>query len=777
MKAVEIATKNHVSSDDIIGVCKELGIPYSNPETEFSDNDVFLVEKKIETIKKIKAQETLQLLAKKNKKEPSGKKIKLKRKVRIPTKEQPIQTTFTNKTIKQKENKEKETPIIHDKKVETKKVETKKPDKKINKFDTKPSKPSSKDSSTKKKKTKEKDYKKKQKYKTDEKYYSNKKPRQLLEKVENKKEEPLPPKQITITETISVGNLSKKLNVKAKDVISKLMKLGMMATINEIIDAETAEILAAEYNTDIKIISLFDETIIKLNEEDKLEDRKTRPPIVTVMGHVDHGKTKLLDSIRKSNIVYKEFGGITQHIGAYKVTIRDNKISFIDTPGHEAFTAMRARGAKVTDIVILVIAVNDGVMPQTIEAINHAKDANVPTIVALNKIDLSGANPQKIKQELSKFDLNPEEWGGSTLFCEISAKHNTNINELLELILVQAEILELKYNPNIKAKGTVIESRLDTGKGPIATIMIQDGILKTGSSFVVGIQSGKIRAMFDDHGRQIDEAPASTPVEILGISDVPSAGDPFQVVESEKYAKQVAQKRKDLKKHELGKTVKRVTLEDLNELIKEGEIKELRIIIKSDVDGSSQTLRESLLKLSTGEVKVKIVHAGSGGINESDVMLASASNSILLGYNVRASSKVSETAQREGVTIQYYNIIFDAIDAIKSSLIGMHAPEIKEKVVASGEVKEIFKISQIGTIAGSILQSGKLNKKNKIRLIRDNIVIYDDEIKTLRRFKNDVNEIEINQEFGFTLTSYNDIKVGDTFEAYTMIEEMKNIQL
>jgi translation initiation factor IF-2 len=553
------------------------------------------------------------------------------------------------------------------------------------------------------------------------------------------------------------------------------MKLGVMATINQIIDSETAEILAAEYKTEVKVVSLFEETVIKINEVEKPEDVVTRPPVVTIMGHVDHGKTKLLDTIRKTNVVDQEFGGITQHIGAYKIFIKNHYITFLDTPGHSAFTTMRARGASVTDIVVLVVAVNDGVMPQTIEAINHAKDANVPTIVALNKIDLPDANPQKVRQELSNYGLAPEEWGGNTLYAEISAKNNLNIDKLLELILIQAEILELKANPKIMAKGTVLESRIDRGRGSVPTILVQQGTLKVGDPFVVGVCSGRVRAMFDDRGNPIDEALPSTPVEVLGITGIPSAGDPFQVVESDKYSKQISQKRQELKRVETAKKIKKVTLENLNEMIKEGEIQELKIIIKADVDGSVQALQEELEKLSTGDIRVKVIHGGTGTINESDVMLASASNAIVIGYHIRPTTKIADLAEKESVSIKLFNIIFEATNSIKAAMVGMLKPDFKEEYAGSGEVKEIFKMSKLGTIAGSIVTKGKVQRTNRIRLIRDGIVIYDGKLKSLKRYQDDVSEVGTNQECGFTIDGFNDIKAGDTFEAYTIVEVAKTL--
>ncbi len=553
------------------------------------------------------------------------------------------------------------------------------------------------------------------------------------------------------------------------------MKLGVMATINQAIDSDTAAILAAEYNAEVGVVSLYDETVIKSEQEDRAEDNINRSPVVAVMGHVDHGKTRLLDSIRKTNVIDSEHGGITQHIGAYTVSIKGKKITFLDTPGHAAFTTMRARGAKITDIVILVVAANDGVMPQTIEAINHAKAAGVPIIVAINKMDLPEANRDKVKQELTAYDLIAEEWGGSTLFAEISAKQGTNIEELLDLVLIQAEMLELKANPKLLAKGAVIESKLDPGRGAVSTVLVQSGTLHVGDFFVVGVYSGKVRAMFDDKGKPIDEAGPSVPVEILGISGVSGAGDPFECVESDKMAKQVSQKRMEYKRIEAAKKVRKVTLESLNEMIKEGEVQDLNIIVKGDVDGSTQALTEALEKLSNEEVRVRVIHSGTGGINDSDVMLASASNAIIIGYHVRPTGKVADLADKENVSIKFYNIIFEATDDIKAAMEGMLSPVIEQKVMGTGEIRQIFKVSKIGTIAGCVCMGGKITRKAKMRLIREGVVVFDGNLASLKRYKDDVSLVEAGQEFGFSLDGFNDIKEGDTFEAYEIIETAKKL--
>jgi translation initiation factor IF-2 len=776
MKAIEISRKNHISMEDMIKVCMELEINCEGDDADLQQKDIFLIEKKIEAIKKRKAHEIEE--------SKKGKKIKLKRRVQVHKegKEAAGETAGTKKTPARKKAGEAPTRAAAQTRTQPARpsrtgrpAQAKGParpgaphrDAKAAPG-AKPA-PAAEGKDKKRKKTKEKDKKK---------YKREQAEKEIILKkrhAEEKKREAAAPEEIHITESVSIGDLAKKLNIKANEVIAKLMNLGVMATINQVIDAETAEILAGEYGTSVRVVSLYDETVIKQTEENRPEDRLPRPPVVTVMGHVDHGKTKLLDAIRKTNIMDQEHGGITQHIGAYSVKIGEKKITFLDTPGHEAFTTMRARGARVTDIVILVVAANDGVMPQTIEAINHAKDAKVPIIVAINKIDLPDANPDKVRNELTKYDLIPEEWGGHTLYAQISAKFGTNIEALLELILIQAEILELKANPKVMARGTVIESRLDPGRGAVSTVLIQSGTLHVGDPFVIGVFSGKVRAMFDDLGRPIEKAEPSTPVEVLGISGVPSAGDPFEGVDSEKNAKQFSQKRLEYKRVESAKKVRKVTLESLNEMIREGEVQELRIIVKADVDGSCQALRESLEKLSTGDIRVKVIHVGTGGINESDVMLASASNAVIIGYHVRPTGRVSEIAERENVSIKFYNVIFEATDSVKAAMEGMLTPEIKEEVTGSGDVKQIFRISKVGTVAGAILNSGRIERSCKVRLIRGGFVAFDGALRSLKRYKDDVSEVAAGQEFGFSLEGFNDIKEGDSFEAYKLVEIAKTM--
>ncbi|MFW6364878.1 MAG: translation initiation factor IF-2 [Spirochaetota bacterium] len=830
MKAEEIAKKNLIKIEDILSICKDLDITCNGGESELSDQDAFLVEKKIETIKKVRAKEAEDKLKKKSA-EPKKKKIKLKRKLHLKASDHVKSEIKKHTEDGAQEIKKAAAPASADRggkpsaegarkrpaaegtgdrsRQQGARRTTMRPTGKGEQADRGagrdrtpsrdfpkgaqhkgapaakgggPSTPASElaagKETSRKKGNKDRDKAredwKKKKTERKERETDVQKLSQKKHRIPQKKEA-VTPESIEITENIAVGDLAKKLNVKANEVIAKLMKLGVMATINQVLDADTAEILASEYNTAVKVVSLYDETVIRDEEVDHDEDKVTRSPIVTVMGHVDHGKTKLLDTIRNANVTEGEFGGITQHIGAYQVKVHDHTVTFLDTPGHAAFTTMRARGAKVTDIVVLVVAANDGVMPQTVEAINHAKEAGVPIIVAINKIDLPEANVDKVRQELASYNLVPEAWGGDTLYAEISAKQNINIDGLLELILMQSEILELRANPKVKAKGTVIEAKLDPGRGSVASLLVQKGTLHVGDSFVVGIYAGKIRAMFDDKGKQIESAGPAVPVEILGLDGIPSAGDPFEVVDSEKYSKQIAGKRQELKRIESAKQIKKVTLEDLNEMISAGEVQDVRIIIKADVDGSVQALKDALEKLSTSEVKVKVIHASAGGINESDVMLASASNALIIGYHVRPTPKISEVAEQEKVSIKTYNIIFEVTKDVKDAMEGMLKPDIEEQVTGSAEVKQIFKVSKIGTIAGCVVVQGSVHRNNRMRLIRDGVVIFDGNLSSLKRYKDDVNTVEVGQECGIGLEKFNDIKEGDFFESYRLVEVAKKL--
>ena len=591
------------------------------------------------------------------------------------------------------------------------------------------------------------------------------------------------PKEIAITEGITVSDLAKKMNLKGSDLIHKLIAMGMMVTINQQIDSDTASLLAAEYDCKVNVVSLYDETVIEEDKEEA-EDLEPRPPIVTIMGHVDHGKTKLLDAIRSANVAEGEYGGITQHIGAYCVDlpsvtgdgISQGRVVFLDTPGHEAFTMMRARGAQVTDIVVLVVSAVDGVMPQTIEAINHAKQAKVPIIVAVNKVDLVEANVELVKRQLSDQGLTPEEWGGTTIYNEVSALKKTGIKGLLESIILQSEVLELKASRKARASGIVLESRVDMGRGIVATVILQKGTLSPGDSFVAGIYSGKVRAIFNDRGEKVPEATPSLPVEVIGFGSIPNAGDPFQVTDSESTARNIGSKRQELRKQEEMKSVKKVTLDNLYEQIKEGQIQGLNVIIKGDVAGSVEALKSSLQRLSTAEVKLEVIHAAAGAINESDVLLASTSNAIIVGFHVRPSSAAQSLADREKVDIRKYNIIYDALEDIRSAMEGLLKPELREEQTGTVEVRNTFKIPKIGTIAGCQVMTGKVRRNADVRLIRDGVEIFKGKISSLKRFKDDAREVEEGFECGIGLEGFHDIKVGDTIEAYETRELAKKLE-
>ena len=574
---------------------------------------------------------------------------------------------------------------------------------------------------------------------------------------------------VKITEVISAGELAKRLGVKSSEIIRKLMELGVMATINQMIDIDTATIIAAEYGHSVENVA-FDELTVLEETTDAEESLLPRPPVVTVMGHVDHGKTSLLDAIREARVVEGEAGGITQHIGAYSVALPKGTISFIDTPGHEAFTTMRSRGAGITDIVILVVAADDGVMPQTIESINHARAAEVPIIVAVNKIDKPDARPDEVKRQLSEHGVVAEDWGGDTIFVEVSAKERTNIDTLLEMILLQAEMMEVKANPNKPGKGVIIESRLDRGKGPLATVLVKEGTLKQGDFVVAGLYSGRVRALIDDHGKPVESAGPSMPVEVLGLSGVPAAGDDFNVVKSEKMAKELSDHRQHkFREREISKTSK-ISLEDLFDQIQEGEVEKLNIIVKADVHGSAEAVAEALKKISTEKVKVDVIHQAVGGIKEADVMLASASKAIIIGFNVRPDIKAQNLAEEEHVDISMYSIIYDLIDDVKKAMVGLLQPEIKEIYLGRAEVKEVFAVSKVGTIAGCRVVDGKVSRNAGVRLLRDNVVIYEGKISSLKRFKDDVKEVLTGYECGIGIEKYNDVKIGDVIEAFTTEE-------
>ena len=579
--------------------------------------------------------------------------------------------------------------------------------------------------------------------------------------------------EIEIPDSISVKDLAAEMKKTTAEVIKKLFGYGIMATINQDLDFDTAFLVAGEFGiTAKKKETVTDEDILFDDSEDKEEDLEVRPPVVVVMGHVDHGKTSLLDTIRKTNVIGGEAGGITQAIGAYKVKVNGREITFLDTPGHEAFTAMRARGAQITDIAILVVAANDGIMPQTVEAINHAKSAGIPIIVAINKIDLPDANVEKVKQELMNYELVPEEWGGDTICVPISAKNNINIDQLLEMVLLEADVLELKANPNKQAKGVVIEARLDKGKGAIATMLVQRGKLDVGDTIIVGSSIGRIRAMTNENGKKVKSAGPSTPVEIMGLTEVPEAGDTFYEVKDEKTAKHLIEKRKREAREKAFGAATKVTLDNLFEQMEEGNLKVLNLIVKADVQGSVEAVKQSMEKLQNEEVKVKVIHAAPGAVNESDVTLAKVSNAIIIAFNVRPIPAAKEMAEKEEVQIKQYSVIYQAIEEVEAAMKGMLAPKYEEKVIGNAEVRQTFRISNVGTIAGAYVLTGKVERNAGVRVIRDNVVIHEGKLATLKRFKDDAKEVTKGFECGMQIENYNDIKEGDIIEVYVM-EEIK----
>ena len=579
--------------------------------------------------------------------------------------------------------------------------------------------------------------------------------------------------KITVPEEITVGELAALLKMTAAEVIKKLFALGMMATVNEVIDYDTAEIVATELGAKVEkeVVVTIEERIID-DTVDAEEDLQPRDPVVVVMGHVDHGKTSLLDAIRNTSVTSTEAGGITQHIGAYRVQTPEGKITFLDTPGHAAFTSMRARGAMATDIAILVVAADDGIMPQTIEAINHAKAANVSIIVAINKMDKPGASPDRIMQQLTEHDLVPEEWGGDVICIPVSAKTHQGIDKVLESINLVAEMLELKANPNRAAKGIVIEAKLDKGRGPVATVLVQNGTLKTGDTIVAGSSVGRVRVMTNENGKVLDSAGPSVPVEIMGLAEVPQAGDTFDAVSDEKLARELVEQRKREAKEEEFKQYQKVTLDNLFSSISQGEMKELNIIVKADVQGSVEAVKQNVEKLSNDEVKVKVIHGSVGAINESDVMLANASNAIIVGFNVRPDPVAAEIAERDGVDMRMYRVIYDCIEELEAAIKGMLAPKFREVVLGRAEVRNVFKLSSAGMIAGSYVLDGKITRNSQIRVVRDGIVIFEDAIASLKRFKEDAKEVASGYECGVGLEKFNDIKEGDILEAFIM-EEVK----
>ena len=575
--------------------------------------------------------------------------------------------------------------------------------------------------------------------------------------------------KVEIPDEISVGELASRMKKTASEVIKQLFKLGVFASVSDVIDYDTAALVAMELGCKVEkeVIVTVEERLID-DHEDKPEDLLPRAPVVVVMGHVDHGKTSLLDYIRHANVVSGEAGGITQHIGAYTVEINGSPITFLDTPGHEAFTSMRARGAMVTDIAILVVAADDGIMPQTIESINHAKAANIPVVVAINKMDTVGANPDRIKQQLTEYDLVPEEWGGDTIVCPISAKTGMGIDNLLENLVVLAEVQELKANPNRAAKGTVIEARLDKGRGPIMTVLVQNGTLKAGDMIIAGTAVGRVRTMINDKGQRVTEAGPSTPVEISGLSEVPSAGDVFNAVADERMARELAEERRVQQMNNSMGGTKKVSLEDIFSQIKSGEMKTLNIIVKADVQGSAEAVKSSLEKISNDEVRVKVIHSAVGAINESDVMLAATSGAIIVGFNVRPDNAARDSAARSNVDMRMYRVIYDCINEIEAAMKGMLAPQFKEVIIGHAEVRETYKVSKVGTVCGCYCTDGKIQRGCEVRVLRDNIVIHEGELASLRRFKDDVKEVASGYECGMQVEKFNDIKIGDVIECFVM---------
>jgi translation initiation factor IF-2 len=578
-------------------------------------------------------------------------------------------------------------------------------------------------------------------------------------------------RRIKIDEAIMLSELAKRMGIKASEIIKSMMAMGSMATVNQTIDFDTAALIAGEFDYEVERASFEEEAILK-QETDDPEKLVPRPPVVTIMGHVDHGKTSLLDVIRKTRISEMEAGGITQHIGAYHVSTDKGQIAFLDTPGHEAFTAMRARGARVTDIVVLVVAADDGVMPQTTEAINHSRAAGVAIIVAINKIDKQNAEPEKVKRELAEMGLTPEDWGGDAIYVNVSAKQAEGIDELLEMILLQAEILELKANPDKLASGHVVEAQIDSGRGAVATVLVREGTLRAGDSVVCGMHHGRIRAMLDDRGNQLESAGPSIPVEIVGLSGVPMAGDEFLALKDEKNAKQVSEHRQQKQRSKELAQSNRLSLDKLFERMQEGEVKDLNLIIKADVHGSIEALSDSLTKLSNDEVNVNVVHSATGTITESDISLATVTNAIIIGFNVRPSPKVQSLANEENVDMRFYNVIYDVIKDVKDAMVGMMASTFEERILGTAEVREVFQIPKVGNIAGSYVTDGKMERGQKMRLLRDGVVVFEGKNSSLRRFKDDAKEVQAGYECGIGIENFNDIKVGDTIDCY-YLEEIK----
>ena len=758
-KIHEIAKDFGVQSKELIGVFADYGIVMKNHSAKLEPDDINLIfsiylnkyddKMTLEEYFALKAEEKKAKIAaeKKAKKEEAAKKG-------IELKEEPVIEEVSEeslKIVKQDNLKVVDTRqnVVDLEKLDTEKIEKLVDIEKVSNVE------------------------KKQKLKKGNQHKKNEKSNVPAAKKEKEKKETVEEKTVLVPEEISVGDFAARLDVPAASVVKKLFELGIMASVSQVIDFDTASLVGEDLGFKIeKEIIVTEEDLLFNDTEDSPESLKPRSPVVVVMGHVDHGKTSLLDAIRSTNVIANEAGGITQHIGAYRVRINDKKITFLDTPGHEAFTAMRARGAQVTDIAILVVAADDGIMPQTVEAINHAKAAGVTIIVAINKIDKEGANPDKIMQELTEYDLIPEAWGGDTICVPISAKFKQNIDGLLEMVTLVAEMKELKANPDRKAKGTVIESQLDKGRGPVATVLVQNGTLRVGDIIVAGTAVGRVRAMVDDRGASVKKAGPSVPVEVVGLSEVPVGGDIFYAVTDEKKARSVVEKRKQKIKDENTVSRQAVSLDALFDQIKEGEVKDLNIIVKADVQGSVEAVKQSLEKLSNDEVRVKCIHGGVGGITESDVMLASASNAIIVGFNVRPDSGAAASAKRDDVDIRLYRVIYNAIEEIEAAMKGMLAPQFKENVLGHAEVRTTFKVSGVGTIAGAYVQDGKITRNSQTRIVRDGIIVHEGVLSSLKRFKDDAKEVAAGYECGVGIENFNDIKDGDIIESFVM-EEVK----
>jgi translation initiation factor IF-2 len=789
MKVHELAKSQDLETKEVLKILDSLGIKNKKSANKLDDEEVEKVRQYIE--EHVNKRPEVSLIKKKSREDSEEhKKIVIKKKKVIIVKKQRAQEEAAKEEtqpVEPVQPSEKKQPAAQppagkkeEKKTAEKTERPKKPDEKDKKphFKLKEKEKASSEKEDKeagKKLLKKKyNYRRYQKEEQEEKEHLDRLLQHKKKQEQYAKASPIP-KEIEILETISVGDLAKKMNLKARDLIAKLISLGVMARINDQIDAETATLVAAEYGCQTRVVSLYDETVIE-EEEDKPEHLEPRPPVVTVMGHVDHGKTKLLDAIRNTNVVQSESGGITQHIGAYKIKLRGKELVFLDTPGHEAFTMMRARGAKVTDIVVLVVAADDGVMPQTVEAIDHAKDAGVPIVVAINKIDLPDSNIDRVKTELAERGIVPEEWGGEALLIEVSALKKKGIDDLLEAILLQAELLDLKANADRRATGTVVESKIDPGRGTVATVLVNRGTLKQGDPFVAGIYPGRVRALFDEHGNIVEEAHPADPVEVIGFSGLPIAGDPFQVTANEREAKQVGQKRQELKRLEESKNVKKVTLENLYDQIREGETLELKVIIKADVQGSVEALKDSLEKLSTSQVRLNVIHAGVGAVNETDTLLAAASNAIIISFRVRPNAKATELAKKEKVDIRKYSIIYDAIEDVRSAMEGLLEPEQQEEVIGTAEVRKIIKVPKIGNVAGSYVNSGKITRNSRLRVVRDGVEVYTGGVASLRRFKEDEREVASGFECGIKVEKFDDLKEGDVIEAYVVHQVARKLE-